>query len=107
MRLNWLLENSSLQRKVNACYNIFMLLVVLLSAVFIAISSEVHTGSLDAIEWDRTKQRMELLITVIFCLDVSMKSIAHGFIFRRGAYLTSQVCDLQFFNFSKNSQPQN
>ncbi len=82
-----------------------MLLVVLLSAIFIAISSEVHTGSLDAIEWERTTQQMELFITVVFCLDVSVKSIAHGFIFRRGAYLTSQVFDFQFSNFF-HSQPQ-
>ncbi len=68
-----------------------MLLVVILSAVFIAISAEIHTGSLDTIEWDKTKKCMEIFITVVFCLDVCMKSIAHGLIFCRGAYLTSQV----------------
>ncbi len=95
-RLSWLLENSSLQRRVSGCYHILILLVVLLSAVFIAISSEIHTGNLDVIEWDSTKQQMELFITVVFCLDVIMKSIAHGFVFHRGAYLTSQVCKFEF-----------
>ncbi len=91
MYLNWLLENSSLQRNVSALYKIFMLLVVILSAVFIAISAEIHTGRLHATEWNKTKKCMEIFITVIFCLDVSMKSIAHGLIFCRGAYLTSKV----------------
>ncbi len=86
-----LLKNSSLQRRVNALYNIFMLFVVVLSAVFIAMSAEIHTQILDPIEWDRTLRHMEIFITVVFCLDAAMKSIAHGFIFCHGAYLTFQV----------------